>query len=77
VKTVIERKHDAASRKGALSEATNRFRQRQYSVTAVTNDLEPPAQESWRHEQLWIPLVLVLERNPMIAKDKQPPAPPV
>jgi hypothetical protein len=70
VKSVVKREHDAARWKHAASQAANSLAQRQYHVSPVTQDLEPPPQECRRYEQRAIPLVFVLQRHTVVAEDE-------
>ena len=70
MESVVKREHDAARWKRTASQTTRGFAQRQYHVSPVTQDLEPPLQESRRHEQRPIPLVFVLQRHTVVAEDE-------
>ena len=71
VRAVVEREDHAARRQGAGIHAPHGLVQRQYVASGLTDQLETPAEHGRAHVELWIPEVLVVDRDPVISDDEQ------
>jgi len=76
VGAVVEREHDAPRRQVALVQAAHGVVQGQHVATGFPDQLEPPAEHRRRHVELGIPLVLVVERDAVVAQNEQAIAAP-
>ncbi len=70
VRPVVEREADGRLRKGSLAQSPNSLVQRQDCISAPGEQLQSSSQKVLRHVQERVPLVLVIERNAVVAKDQ-------
>ena len=67
---VVERQGDTAWREPRLIEGGERLGKREHGVAATFEGRKPRLERRRRHVELRIPLMLVFERNTVVAEDE-------